>query len=87
MTPVISLRGPIVTRQPAPPDDLPPAIPELLTNGTPADWSYREAAGLRFERWRAERGDFDGDRFGLIPEPMPPIVLAIDPVDNGRNER
>lgn len=62
---LVTLREPVVV--PAP-------IPELDADGRPLDWSYREAAGLRFERWRADRGDFDGDRFGLRPEPLPPIV-------------
>lgn len=62
MTPVVRLVDPIVKR-PRDPEERPPL-----------DWSHREAAGLRFERWRAERGDFDGDRFGLRPEPLPPVV-------------
>lgn len=69
MTPVITLREPLVLpRRPLPLED---------GDGNPFDWSMRQATGLRFERWRAERGDFDGDRFGLRPEPLPPIVREV----------
>jgi hypothetical protein len=71
---LVTIREPLV---------LPPGIPELDDDGQPLDWTHRQAAGLRFERWRAERGDFDGDRFGLAPEP----VETIDPIDLGRNDR
>jgi hypothetical protein len=74
MTGLVTLRDPVV---------LLPGIPELDADCKPLDWSHRQAAGLRFERWRAERGDFDGDRFGLAPEPIP----TTDPVDLGRNDR
>ena len=66
---LVTLREPVV---------LPPGIPELDEDGKPLDWTYRQAAGLRFERWRADRGDFDGDRFGLSAEPIPPIVRRLE---------
>jgi hypothetical protein len=64
VTGLVTLREPIVT-------SAGPGIPELDEDGHPLDWSHRQAAGLRFEHWRAARGDFDGDRFGLRPEPLP----------------
>lgn len=73
MTGLITLRRPIVTTPDPEPLDVTP-LPLVDEDGQPLDWSYREATGLRFERWRAEHGAFAGDRFGLRPEPMPPIV-------------
>jgi hypothetical protein len=70
MTGLITLRRPAVLA-------LDPEPPEL-EDGRPLGWSIREVRGLRFARWRAQRGDFDGDRFGLAPEPMPPIVREVD---------
>lgn len=76
----MTLREPVVipSARPDPDDalelvDVAP-LPLVDEDGQPLDWSYREATGLRFERWRAEHGAFAGDRFGLRPEPMPPIV-------------
>lgn len=78
MTGLITLREPVVTT----PDTEPP-LPVVDEDGKPIEWTHRQAAGLRFERWRAQRGDFDGDRFPLAREPVP----AIDPEDLGRNDR
>lgn len=86
MTGLITLREPVVTIPDPEPREIATTIdplPLVDDAGQPADWSYRQANGLRFERWRAARGDFDGDRFALAPEPLP----AIDPADNGRTDR
>ena len=40
----------------------------------PIRWTLQDVRRLLFARWRAQHGHFDGDRFGLSPEPMPPIV-------------
>jgi len=66
---LVTLREPVV---------LPPAIPECDADGKPLDWSYDQAAGLRFARWRADHGHFDDDLVGDAPEPLPPIVRRLE---------
>ena len=76
MTGLVTLMDPPI-RPAAPPDE--PALPAVDEDGKPLDWTHRQTSGLRFARWRAQRGDFDGDRFGLAPEPMPPVLRKVEP--------
>ncbi len=84
MTPVITLRDPILMRpepRNEPPDGLMPAVPREDEDGHSIDWSYRGARRLQFLRWRVRTGDLVGDT---------PVVSAVDEIDrddNGRNER
>lgn len=57
-----------------------------FSGGTPMNWSMRDVRRLLFLRWRAERGDYDGDLFGLPPKPMPPIVRRVVEADHRNRE-
>ena len=37
----------------------------VFAGGQPLDWTLTDIRRLRFMRWRADRGDYDGDLFGL----------------------
>jgi hypothetical protein len=92
VTGLITLRRPIVaTPDPDPlsflASSLPAVLPQLDEDGQPHGWSFRQATGLRFAKWRAARGDFDGDRFGLRPEPLPPIVAETRASDHDDDVR
>lgn len=85
MNALITLREPVVLPAAPQPQDPDPAvetgvdpIPNVDEDGHPFGWSHREVAGMRFARWRRDRGDFDDDRIGDEPEPLPPIVREAD---------